>query len=167
MAESIEPDGLKEGARLLRQVLKAIPPELDDREDAVLRKVVEGYAAQPTWRRKSPPRGSQQPNRTAMSRRPPRAGPRCPSPAHMGQPKYPNLKGLRPFAGATESGVGPRRRPMRADRCGISAPNDSLRDPSPDRHSSGATSGIRSCQWMLGRMSSSLRSNEFSQRLYT
>ena len=31
----------------------------------------------------------------------------------------------------------------------------------------GATSGIRSCQWMLGRTSSYLRSNEFSQRLYT
>ena len=33
---------LKEGARLLRQVLKAIPPELDERDDAVLRKLVQG-----------------------------------------------------------------------------------------------------------------------------
>ena len=35
---------LKEGARLVRQVLKAIPPELDEGEDAVLRKLVEGAA---------------------------------------------------------------------------------------------------------------------------
>jgi hypothetical protein len=28
----------------VRQVLEAIPPELDDREDAVLREVIKGYA---------------------------------------------------------------------------------------------------------------------------
>ena len=44
MAQPGDHSDLKEGARLVRQVLKAIPPELDDREDAVLRKVVEGYA---------------------------------------------------------------------------------------------------------------------------
>jgi hypothetical protein len=44
MAEPGDRSELKEGVRLLREVLKAIPPDLDDREDAVLRKVVEGMA---------------------------------------------------------------------------------------------------------------------------
>ena len=43
-AEPKTPDELKDGSRLVREVLEAIPPELDDREDAALRKVVEGYA---------------------------------------------------------------------------------------------------------------------------
>ncbi len=45
MAKPIERNELKDGAHLVRQVLKAIPPELDNREDAVLRKVVEGFAS--------------------------------------------------------------------------------------------------------------------------
>ena len=35
---------LKQGARLLREVLRAIPPELDEPEDAVLREIVKGAA---------------------------------------------------------------------------------------------------------------------------
>ena len=45
MAQPRDASELKEGARLVRQVLKAIPPELDDQEDAVLRKLVEGMAS--------------------------------------------------------------------------------------------------------------------------
>ena len=41
----------------MRQVLKAIPPELDDREDAVLRKVVEGYANAADLAAKAAPSG--------------------------------------------------------------------------------------------------------------
>ena len=37
-------DELAEGVRLLRKVLKAIPPEADDRQDAVLREAVKGMA---------------------------------------------------------------------------------------------------------------------------
>ena len=48
---------LKDGARLVRQVLKAIPPELDDREDAVMRKVVEGYANAASLAAKETPSG--------------------------------------------------------------------------------------------------------------
>ncbi len=44
MAKPKDRSELKEGARLVRQVLRAIPPEQDDREDAVLRKLVEGAA---------------------------------------------------------------------------------------------------------------------------
>jgi hypothetical protein len=39
------PEELKEGDRLLHEVLQAIPSETDDREDAVLREVVEGMAS--------------------------------------------------------------------------------------------------------------------------
>ena len=35
---------VEEGARLLREVLRAIPPELDEPEDAVLREIVKGAA---------------------------------------------------------------------------------------------------------------------------
>jgi hypothetical protein len=44
MAKPTDRSVLKDGARLVRQVLRAIPPELDDQEDAVLRKLVEGAA---------------------------------------------------------------------------------------------------------------------------
>ncbi len=44
MSKPTDRSDLKEGARLVRQILKAIPPELDEREDAVLRKLVEGAA---------------------------------------------------------------------------------------------------------------------------
>ena len=44
MAKLPDRSELKEGARLVRQVLRAIPSELDEREDAVLRKLVEGAA---------------------------------------------------------------------------------------------------------------------------
>jgi hypothetical protein len=35
---------LDEGTRLVREVLRAIPPETDESEDSVVRKVVEGIA---------------------------------------------------------------------------------------------------------------------------
>lgn len=35
---------LEEGPRIVREVLEAIPPETDEPEDAVVRKVVEGIA---------------------------------------------------------------------------------------------------------------------------
>jgi hypothetical protein len=35
---------LKDGARLVREVLKAIPPAPDDREDAVIRAALKGMA---------------------------------------------------------------------------------------------------------------------------
>ena len=44
MAKPIERSELKYGARLLRQVPKAIPPEEDDRQGAVLREAVKGMA---------------------------------------------------------------------------------------------------------------------------
>ena len=37
-------DELAEGVRLVRKVLKAIPPEADDRQDAVLREALKGMA---------------------------------------------------------------------------------------------------------------------------
>jgi hypothetical protein len=43
-AEPKTPEELKDGSRLVRQVLEAIPPELDDKADAIVRTVIEGYA---------------------------------------------------------------------------------------------------------------------------
>ena len=44
MAKPTDRSELKDGARLVRQVLKSIPAELDESEDAVLRKLVGGAA---------------------------------------------------------------------------------------------------------------------------
>ena len=57
MARQEMPEELKDGARLVREVLKAIPPELDDHEDAVLRKVVEGFASAASLAAKEAPSG--------------------------------------------------------------------------------------------------------------